>query len=254
MAPPFFAYYAVATNETEIIRSAVMQCLLYREVLKPNVSSNSVSAGAWQHIIRSKSPDLGLWSTSNGWAAMGMARVLATFVHWPATATSKDALIAQADLFTWIGEIIRAAMSSPMKGGLLLNYLNDTTWFGETSGTALLTATVYRLAVLEKEASVIFHGTAPKKLSPIVSLGDILFSGIMLMRFQVTGKMLQWADINRKTVAKYVDNNGIVKPAVNPLGWDDRTPYTKGSPEGQSFAVMLYAAWRDCVNAGICQK
>lgn len=37
--------------------------------------------------------------------------------------------------------------------------------------------------------------------------------------------------------------DGIVAPAVNPLGWGDTTPDTSGSPEGQAFAVLLHAAY-----------
>ncbi|KXT02251.1 hypothetical protein AC578_5087 [Pseudocercospora eumusae] len=174
MAPPFFAYYATSINSTDVIRQAVAQCLLYRQVLKPNVSSTTVSAGAWRHIIGPKNHDLALWSTGNAWAAMGMARVLATLVHWPRTATEAAAQIAQADLFTWIGEILSAAINSPTQDGLLRNYLNDTTWFGETSGTALMTAVVYRLAVLQQEASALFDGSAAKakKLEEIVGVSN----------------------------------------------------------------------------------
>lgn len=162
MAPPFMAYYAVATNSTETIKKAIMQCLAYRQALKPNTSSDAVSAGTWQHILGPVHEDLGRWSTGNGWAAMGMARVLATLLHWPPTAVEANAQIAQADLFTWIGEILQGAMSSPKEDGLLRNYLNDTTWFGEVSGTALLTATVYRVAAMQEEASALFNGSAQK--------------------------------------------------------------------------------------------
>lgn len=65
---------------------------------------------------------------------------------------------------------------------------------------------------------------------------------------------MQWADENRRAIAAHVDESGIASPAVNPLGWGDRKPYTKGSPEGESFLVMLYASWRDCVHAGVCQQ
>ncbi|KXT11141.1 hypothetical protein AC579_4950 [Pseudocercospora musae] len=239
MAPPFFAYYATSINSTDVIRQAVAQCLLYRQILRPNTSSSGGSAAAWRHIIGPKNQDLGLWSTGNAWAAMGMARVLATLVHWPPTATEASAQIAQADLFTWIGEILGAAMNSLQQDGLLRNYLNDTTWFGETSGTALMTAAIYRLAVLQQEASTLFDGSAAKvpKLDRIV-----------------TTEMLGWADTNRKTIAAHINSDGIAGPAVNPLGWGDRTPYVKGSPEGQSFVVMLYAAWRDCHRAGACNS
>lgn len=34
-----------------------------------------------------------------------------------------------------------------LKNGLLHNYLNDASWFGEISRTSLLTAAAYRMAV-----------------------------------------------------------------------------------------------------------
>lgn len=241
MAPPFVAYLATAVNSTEIMRQAVAQCLLYRQALQPNVSTDAVSAGAWQHILGGDSPDPSLWSTGNAWAAMGMTRVLATLLHWPRTAVEPDAQIAQADLFLWVGEILRAAAGSPLDDGLVRNRLNDTTWFGETSGTALLAATVYRLAVLQEEATSLFNGGA-KKLRALHPE----------LQKPVTSEMLEWADKARKAVAAHVDEKGIASPAVDPLDWNGQTPYTKGSPEGQSFLVMLYASWRDCNIAGVC--
>ncbi|KAF2207194.1 hypothetical protein CERZMDRAFT_115366 [Cercospora zeae-maydis SCOH1-5] len=231
MALPFMAYQGVAVDDVDIVKQAIMQCLKYRQVLRPNVSSGAVSAGTWQHIVGSKNTDLGLWSTGNGWAAMGMARVLATLLHWPRTAIEADAQIAQADLFTWIGEILQGAMASPKEDGLLRNYLNDTTTFGDISGTALLTATVYRVAAMQEEANALFNGSARK----------------------VTDEMLRWAEENRKAIAMHVQSNGKARPVVNPLDWNDNSPSTKGSAEGEAFIVMLYAAWRDCVKAGACE-
>lgn len=66
--------------------------------------------------------------------------------------------------------------------------------------------------------------------------------------------MLKWANENLVAIASHVDSYGVARPAVNPLSWGDRTPYTNGSPEGQSFLVLLYAAWRDCVEASFCSK
>ena len=97
---------------------------------------------------------------------------------------------------------------------MLRNYLNDTTWFGETSGTAILAATAYRMAKSDPKT---FGSTYVK-----------------------------WAEARRGAVAAHIDRStGIASPAVNPLGWGDRTPFTTGSPEGESFAVLLYAAYRD---------
>lgn len=205
MAPPFLAYYAVATTDVDLLKQAAQQCLLYHNVL-------STDLGPWHHIIGPSSQDLGLWSTGNGWAAAGMARVLATMTKSPfaeATKNEQNALIA--DIKAIIdGAIILDTDSS----GLLRNYLNDTTWFGEISGTAMLTATVYRMAVL-----------APSTF------------GV---------KYTDWANKKVQVVDNCINNTtGIVAPAINPLWWGDRTPFTTGSPEGQSFVVLMHAAHRD---------
>lgn len=65
--------------------------------------------------------------------------------------------------------------------------------------------------------------------------------------------MLSWADQNRRILAGHVNELGIGSPAVNPLDWKSRAYVEDGSPEGQVFLVMLYAAWRDCVVAGVCR-
>lgn len=152
MAPPFIAYYAFAADDSEAIKTAIMQCFLYRQVLKPN------DTGLWKHIVGPENQDLGLWSTGNGWAAYGMLRVLAALCHVEKLKTDSNADIAKADLFHWVGEILNSAMRAGKdENGLLRNYLDDETWFGETSGTSLLTAAVYRLAVLQREEEGLFE-------------------------------------------------------------------------------------------------
>jgi hypothetical protein len=109
-------------------------------------------------------------------------------------------------------------MLSSRSGGLLLNYLNDASWFGEVSGTAILTAAAYRMAVNDP-------GTFGQSY-------------------------ISWADANRKSMAQY-ENGGIFSPTVDPYSWTSRTPWTSGSPEGQAFTVYLYSAYRDCVSVGL---
>ena len=71
MVPPFLAYYGVMTNNQTLLEEAYNQVNLYRSVLLDNT-------GMWQHIKMGSFEDTGHWSTGNGWAAMGMLRVLAT--------------------------------------------------------------------------------------------------------------------------------------------------------------------------------
>ncbi|KAF7318774.1 hypothetical protein HMN09_00389700 [Mycena chlorophos] len=244
MAPPFIAYFAAAadtqTNET-LLELAYQQSALYREVLligtnasTPSPLNTSTTGGRWHHIVGSSSADPGLWSTGNGWAAAGMARVLATIVKAPKAQNSASGWRAAAisNLTGWIKEIIDGARASPPDLGLLRNYLNDTTQpadghgFGETSGSALLASVAYRMVVLSPNSE-----SFPAKT------------------------YIPWADGIRRALGSngHITSNGTATPAVNPEGWLDTTPLTSGSPEGQNFVVLMYAAWRDCVWAELCQ-
>lgn len=117
--------------------TAVTQTRLYRDVLK----GGSLN---WMHIVGPQSQDTGLWSTGNGWACLGMVRVLHTLQKWPG---STDMTSQAGQLKSWIKEILDGAMQSGTENSLLRNYLNDDSWFGEISGTALLSAMAYRMAV-----------------------------------------------------------------------------------------------------------
>ncbi|KAI5464403.1 Six-hairpin glycosidase-like protein [Mariannaea sp. PMI_226] len=211
MSVPFLAYLAVQQDDTGLMAQAVAQCGLQRDVLKTS------QFASWRHIIGPQSEDDGLWSTGNGWAAYGMVRVLHTLQKWSGSAS----MTSQAgQLKDWIKEILDGAMASDLDDGLLRNYLNDESWFGEISGTALLSAVAYRMAVNDP-------GMFPQKY-------------------------ISWADSNRAALSKKQDGDGVFSPAVNPYDWSDRSKLTSGSPEGQAFAVHLYTAYRDCVNAGVC--
>jgi hypothetical protein len=205
------AYLAVQQNNASLMAETVAQLGLQRAVLKTSQFDN------WQHIIGPQSQDTGLWSTGNGWACYGMIRVLNTLQKW----SGSSGMTSQAsELQGWIKEILDGAMASGLSNGLLLNYLNDNSWFGEISGTSLLTACAYRMAVNDP-------GTFGQQY-------------------------ITWADANRKAVGQTQSSNGVFSPAVDPLNWLSRTEFTTGSPEGQAFTVFMYTAFRDCVNAGIC--
>jgi hypothetical protein len=217
MFPPFLAFYAVAANDLELMREAVRQCGLYREVL---MVDSGPKKGLWKHIVGpSDMADEGVWSTGAAWAAYGMVRVRATISGWrPSNETMSEEL---SQLDTWIGEILDGAIrTDDDESGLLRNYLGDEEWFGETSGTALLAAAAYRIAVL----------------NPAVFAQP---------------KYVGWADRKRQAVLALVDENGYAYPAANPLKHDSKEP-VKESAEGESFLLMLGSAWRDCVCAGNC--
>ncbi|KAK1221322.1 hypothetical protein PQX77_015869 [Marasmius sp. AFHP31] len=231
MLPPALAYYAVDTHNSALLREAVDQCGLQRQALQANLSDSVPYKGVWEHIVGPQSPEHGLWSTGNAWAVGGMSRVLATIMKAPRELTAGWCDEAVNNLSTWIKEILDGALASPPDDGLLRNYLNDTETahgFGEISGTSLMAAVSYRMAVLLPD-----------------TFGE---------------KYITWADEVIKTLAgtdrngnpHVVEATGVVTPAVNPLGWLDTDPWTSGSPEGNNFVVLMYAAWRDCIKAGVC--
>lgn len=139
MIPPFLAYAAVATQNKTLMREAVRQCGLYRDVLiysstgyKRDVverrmnrkrsldhglsfeevarlaarrSASTAPTGLWQHIIGPEAQTRGLWATGNGWAALGMVRVLATLTHWSVSSSWVD---EKTELKGWLHEIFTA--------------------------------------------------------------------------------------------------------------------------------------------------
>ncbi|KAJ7644864.1 hypothetical protein FB45DRAFT_999750 [Roridomyces roridus] len=241
MAPPFIAYYGADQNNASLIETAYLQCGYYRQVLLFNSSSTTFSPvgtapnnGLWRHIIGPQSQELGLWSTGNAWAAAGMLRVLQTVIKAPAALDASWRDTAISDLTAWIKEIIDGARASPMDGGLLRNYLDDVSGdghgFGEISGSSMLAAVTYRMVA-----------TAPTAFPASEYLP--FAEGIRGVLGGVD------ADGN-----PHITADGIATPAVNPLGWSDTAPWTAGSPEGNNFVVLLYSAWRDCIDSGVCSQ
>lgn len=210
MVPPALAYWAIQDANQTLLHVAVKQCLLYRNALV--VPHDTDAAGLWHHIIGPQNEDLGIWSTGNAWAAAGMARVLATArkSRW-ARALASDLNSLTAAIRGILDAAIALDNAEPQEP-LLRNYLNDTSWFGELSGTTLLVATTYRMAKLDPRA-----------------FGD---------------RYVTWANRKREEVVKRINEDGLLSPVINPLNWNDRTP-GKASPEAQSFAVLMFAAYRD---------
>ncbi|KAJ6450120.1 hypothetical protein C8R47DRAFT_1261600 [Mycena vitilis] len=239
---PFIAYFGAASNNASLLQTAYLQCGLYRQVLLLGSNSatftpvgKSTTHSLWHHIVGPQSPEPGLWSTGNGWAAMGMARVLAAIFRAPAARNTAWRAGALTDLTAWIKEIVDGARAATPDGGLLRNYIDDTSGdgraLGEISGSALIAAVEYRMVV---------H--APQAFKPAATY-------------------VKWADGVRGVLGgvgaderPHVTSAGIVTPAVNPLAWGDTAPWTAGSPEGNNFVVLLYATWWDCIFAGVCAQ
>lgn len=210
MVPPFLAYQGVATNDEGLLREAVNQIGLYRDVLRDPES------GVWAHIAGDGSD--GTWSTGNGWALGGMARVHATVSHWgPSSGWDQE----KQDLAGIAQGIIDATIEigADPDSGLIRNYVTDS--FPEAAGTAAIAAAIYRFAVLEPETFA-------------------------------TSKYINWADELRAAVVSAVNGDGVLDPVVNPYDYASDSAYGETSPEAQCFAVLLYTAFRDCVCAGHC--
>lgn len=222
MVPPFFAYYGVYKDDERMVREAVQQCRLYREVL-------GTKRGPWKHIVSTvdsatgerKGDDNGLWSTSNGWAAAGMARTLAAL---RSSRFAEQMREEQNLLVEMINSILCGAMKFDTDvSGLLRNYLDEETWWGEVSGTALMAATVFRMAVLEPR---IFGAE---------------YSDWALRKMCIVGQCID-AD------------TGIIVPVVNPLQESQKTAMNGVSPEGQAFVVLMYVAWQDWVRDDVSSR
>ncbi|KAF2032371.1 hypothetical protein EK21DRAFT_99014 [Setomelanomma holmii] len=214
MVPPTLAKQGVAVKNETLIGESVKQILLYRDALQDR------STGLWRHVVGSRT-DAGSWSTGNGWALGGIAPVLATIQHWP---TSSGWTAEQQQLTSYAKEIIDGAIRIGPEGrsGLLRNYISNASTLLEAAGTAMTMVNVYRIAVL-----------APNVFA--------------------RSQYLAWAGARRADVVKAVGPNSTLCPAINPYKYTETSPYDNTSPEAQSFAVLLYATYRDCICAGYCK-
>lgn len=205
MGPPFLAYWGLVVHDKSLLIQAHDQCRLYREALQDE-------GGLWKHIIYGPWQDLTHWGTGNGWAASGMMRVLATLNQ--SSTFGEDLLPQQANLTQWVGEIITASWSFQQKDGTLLNTIDaaPSDSFRDLSSTALIAATTYRWAAHTGNTTHIPNANAA-------------------MQAVIAG----------------VDSKGWMNPVVDPYSFDKVLDVntTPGSPEGQSFVLLLTAAWRD---------
>lgn len=228
MVPPFMAFFAAAAKDYSILGAAMYQIQAYwgKLVIKNDQSliswednyKRKIVYGSWRHIVShpsSSSDDLKPWSTGNAWALWGITRVFATIVNLKAAPQmgSDQGDSRLKELTYYAEDIIDAAIRhDDHDSGLLRNYWADAEHAGETSGTALITAAVYRLATLDEA---------------------------------VFGHYLNWADKKRRILMRCVSVDGVVGPAANALNHFDKEPIDGGSAEGQAFMLEMIAAFRD---------
>ena len=214
MAPPFLAYQAVAIDDASMMKIAVQQCLLYSDILRAEPDRK-----LWKHIIGPASRparDEGIWATSNGWAVAGMVRVLATAIK---SRHRNDVTNELQQILYVVLDIIDGARAAAKKGNppLLCNYLNDDSYFGDVASTALIASAVFRLAVIASN--------------------------------ECGSQRIQFATSCWENIQTHIkDRHGDVGPTPMPGVAVSHTPSMKGSSQGHSFVVMLYAAHRDWEN------
>jgi hypothetical protein len=126
-------------------------------------------------------------------------------------------------LLRYVKEILSGAVSAfnavneQSPKFLLRNDITSDGSFEEGAGTALLASVVFRLAVLFPDD------------------GD----------FSTGSEFLKWASSSRLSVFRQVDpTTGILSPVVDPMDWKNPR-LAQSSSEGQCFALILFAAWRD---------
>lgn len=249
MVPPFLAAYAVARQDEKWLVEAVEQVKAYAEVLA--VKGDDDLEGLWRHIVAQARDlgedvcchDQGCWLTGNAWALAGMVRVLGVLERWRPTVDNRVAgsggigpsrrMEYRTDLLEMMHHMLRAlryrAKQAPWND-ILENYLDmPPSWevfesagpkSDDPAGTALVASSIYRLAQLRV-------------------LEDLT--------------MLNWADKMYNAVAKRVDSNGILTRVASVTGIPSRELVANTS-EAQSFAILMYAARRDCEKLGICKK
>ncbi|KAN0140218.1 Six-hairpin glycosidase-like protein [Lactarius tabidus] len=159
----------------------------------------------WRHVTNGSWEDSGHWATGNGWAAAGTMRVLATikFSNFSSVMQSQ-----QDDLAQWVDEILTGVWYYQQSNGTLLNYVDQPDSFADSASTALLAATTLRYSLLTSDTK---HDAAALRALE-----------------------LAWNSI---------DEDGWLFNTVDPENWT--TPSSNGShsPEGQSFVLLLAAAW-----------
>ncbi|EDR00386.1 uncharacterized protein LACBIDRAFT_144731, partial [Laccaria bicolor S238N-H82] len=221
MVPPFLAYYGVITQNRTLLEESYTQIKLYRSYLR------DPTANMWKHVLPGTSGnDDGYWSTGNGWAAAGMLRVLATIRQSEYANTMKS---EQNDLITWVGEIHSGIYATLDSTNIFTNYANQSATapgnFYDASSTAIISSTVYRLAVIANDHS---HIPAAEQSRKTLS--------------NSTG-----TDTNTLANSTHFTADGWLLPVVNPLSYRQQG---SESPEAQAFVIEMHAAWKDWVAAG----
>ncbi|KAG8847053.1 hypothetical protein FRB96_001703 [Tulasnella sp. 330] len=232
MVPPFLAYYGALYQpyvDDGILYDAYLQISLYRNYLF------DATPGLWRHVALGEWQDIGYWSTGNGWAAAGMVRVLVT-MNQTSLGTLGQFAAAQRDLQNWATEIVNNIWTYQQPSGCILNYATDTTTFQDSSSTALLASVTYRLASLP---ALLRGVSANATINPSVTS---TYDGPLNPLVTLNATALDSAHKARDCVKdNLVTGDGWLNNVVDPYDFS-----TEGSQsaEGESFVLLMEAAWR----------
>ncbi|CCO33654.1 hypothetical protein BN14_07739 [Rhizoctonia solani AG-1 IB] len=211
MVPPFLAYYGVLTDNQTLVEESYNQIKLYRDILADDT-------GMWQHIRLGSFEDRGYWSTGNGWAAMGMLRVLVTIRGSQWSRSMRDHI---SDLENWVKEILDAIWPKLTDRGMFYNYADNSSTFQDAASAALIAASTYRLSLVSG-----IHTHLPSAERVHAALSNVGNS----------------ANPNAR-----VTPDGWLTPVVNPHSFREEG---QESAEGQAFLLQMHAAWQDWVMDG----
>ena len=145
--------------------------------------------------------------------------------------------------------------------GLFMNYADGQTGnnFDDAASSALLAATVYRLAVLtgktkfvspaELTRAALFttNGTAAATFSSTTPSTSAAQSSSTTSTSTASASSSTPSPSNPFADMSYFTSDGWLQPVVDPLNVGAEGSH---SPEGQAFVLMLQAAWRDWTAAG----
>ncbi|GAA5881481.1 hypothetical protein JCM1840_001104 [Sporobolomyces johnsonii] len=220
MVPPFLAYTGALNSNATLLQTAYDQCRLYRQYLL-----DPAGTGLWRHIVLGSAPDAGLWATGNGWAANGMLRVAATLNR---SVFAQEFESEVADLQSWVNEIVTGAWGKPQTtDGLVHNYLDDATTFGDAAATALLTAATFRLAALGSNS----NGTS---VMPLLVAAETAYQTLT----------------STNSTSLHVSAEGVLSPVVDPVSYGEQLEVGGVSPEGEAFVLLMESGRRDWIEAG----
>ncbi|KIM81099.1 hypothetical protein PILCRDRAFT_512349 [Piloderma croceum F 1598] len=206
MGPPFLAYYGALHNNQSLLQLAYDNCRLYREALLIDGPTGPL----WAHIYDDDTKswiDEGIWATGLGWASLGMIRVAVTIRKSAFTSNMTEQV---NDLVAWTKEILDGAFLGLRTDNLMPDYITGGPSFADSSSSSALASVAYRGAKFFPET---FGCNYTRKAAEI-----------------------------REAVICGVDSMGVLSPVVDPLSWNATGVL---STEGQAFALMMFAAWKD---------